>query len=294
MHTMSAIQDILAATDFTGSGSKAVHRAARLAMEQRARLELLHIVHSPALESLRPLFPSPTDVEKRILQDARTQLEKLATAVAAETGVRPGTGVHLGHVVDGILAGSEAADLLVVGARGANPVRDLLIGSTAERLLRKSQQPVLMVNREPAHAYRRVLVPMDFTPVSGPLLRMAMQLAPEARITAFHAFDIPFEAKLWLTGVPEDRIQDYRDKARQFSIDALHALIGDAGADAGRCEAVAELGEAAPLILDQAAAIGADLIVMGKRDQTVAEELLLGSVARRVLASSDCDVLVLT
>lgn len=290
---MSAIAHILAATDFTEHARNAALRAAVLAAEQQARLELLHIMHAPSLESLRPLFPSPASAEQAITEDARRHLEELAATLTADTGVTPAVSVRLGRVVDEVLAGAAAADLLVLGARGANPLRDLLLGSTAERLLRKRRQPVLVVNREPTEAYRRVLVPVDFTPVSAPSLRMAMQLAPAAMFTVLHAFDIPFEGKLWLAGVPDERIQEYRARARQYSLDTIESLIAEAGGDARRFAAVAELGEAAPLILDQAAAVDADLIVMGKQNQTLAEEWLLGSVARHVLASAKCDVLVL-
>ena len=68
---------------------------------------------------------------------------------------------HLDQLVDGILsprvemgpkpetitalADEQAADVIVVGARGRNPLAALLLGSTAEHLLRTSRRPVLLV-----------------------------------------------------------------------------------------------------------------------------------------------------
>lgn len=45
----------------------------------------------------------------------------------------------------GRLAQRQAADMIVVGARGRNPLTGLLLGSTAEHLLRTTNRPVLLV-----------------------------------------------------------------------------------------------------------------------------------------------------
>jgi len=55
-----------------------------------------------------------------------------------------------------------------------------------------------------------------------------------------------------------------------------------------------ERGDPSPVILAQALAQTADLIVLGKQGRSRAEELFLGSVTRHILAGSTCDVLVVS
>lgn len=181
--------------------------------------------------------------------------------------------------------------MLVLGARGMNPVRDAILGTTAERLLRKCAKPVLIVKRMSQAAYRHVLVPVDFSPYSAGALAMAALIAPRAAITLVHAFEVPMEGKLWLAGVAEDRIHEYRIQARRQALSDIDLLIEAAAVDAQRCFRTVEHGAAVPLILAEEAGHNADLIVIGKHG-SAAEELLLGSVARHVLTDAKCDVLV--
>lgn len=55
-----------------------------------------------------------------------------------------------------------------------------------------------------------------------------------------------------------------------------------------------ERGDPSPVILAQAQAQSADLIILGKQGRSRAEELFLGSVTRHILAGSTCDVLVVS
>ena len=57
------------------------------------------------------------------------------------------TQVKIGKVLDEILLACAQHDLLVLGAHGLNPLRDLILGTTATRLLRKSMRPVLVVKQ---------------------------------------------------------------------------------------------------------------------------------------------------
>ncbi len=284
---------LIAATDFSEDSHRASRRAALIAAEQKASLSLLHVMSGPSLDSLRQMFPSPADAEQKLVEDSQRLLTELATELGDACGIAADAVVRIGRVVDEILSESEPADLLVLGAHGSNPLRDLILGSTAERLLRKRIRPTLVVKKTPEHSYRRVLIPVDFSPQSAATLSMAMALAPDAQYVIFHAFDIPFEGRLWLAGVPDEQIDVYRQQARQFSLNTLHELIRDTGADPARFEPVVALGEPSPLIISKERQLQPDLIIMGKHGRTAIEELLVGSVARHVLSTAECDVLVM-
>ena len=78
-------------------------------------------------------------------------------------------------------AATTDADLVVVGSRGESVLRRMVIGSTASRLLRKSRCPVLVVKNPFKQPYRRVLLPMDFSPASALALRLAREHARQPR-----------------------------------------------------------------------------------------------------------------
>jgi len=180
----------------------------------------------------------------------------------------------------------------VLGAHGENPLHDLLLGSTAERLLRFASCPVLVVRRAPRGAYRRVLLPVDFSPASEVALDLAARFAPGAGVTLVHAFDVPFESKLRFAGVSEDAVQAHRERARREAHARLAALAQPGSGPA--LPAIIEREHPVRLILEAETSRNADLIVIGRQGQSMVEEFLLGSVARRVLADANCDVLVAT
>lgn len=283
----------LAATDFSDDARHAANRAACLAAERQAPLELLHVMSSPSLATLRELFGLSPDADAKLLDDAQRMLDELASEITAgKPRLALTARVAVGQVLDEILAASEEADMLILGARGLNPLRDLILGTTAERLLRRCKKPVLLNKRPPQGSYRQVIVPVDFSPHSAAALHMARFVAPAAEMTLVHAFGTPYEGKLWLAGVPDEEIHRYRTQARQQALNHIHALIGETRDDPCRYYISVEHDDAAPLILAKETALAADLIVIGKHGQSLIEDTLLGSVTRHILSDSKCDVLV--
>jgi len=204
--------------------------------------------------------------------------------------------IHLvaGAVLRMILDQADAmdADLLVMGARGEDYLIHLLLGTTAERLLRRTLRPVLMVKQTSHEPCRRVLVPMDFSPWSATALKLASMVAPRAELVLLHAFEAPFESRLQFAGVDEETINGYRMAAREESLMQLEAVAANAGLRPDVVRICVHHGDASRVILTQEQELDCDLIVMGKHGQGVTEELLLGSVTKHILSESACDVLV--
>jgi nucleotide-binding universal stress UspA family protein len=138
-----------------------------------------------------------------------------------------------------------------------------------------------------------VRAPVDFSPYSATVLATAAAIAPAAEIQVCHAFDLPFEGKLWLAGVADDEINRYRAEARRQALTDIQQLVESLPALKQRTALpVVMRGDPARVVLDQEAICDADLIVIGKQGNSALEEFLLGSVTRHVLANSKCDVLV--
>jgi nucleotide-binding universal stress UspA family protein len=295
-HRMTAFASILAATDFSPPARHAVDRAARLAHETGAALTLVHALPGGALAELRQWLGSGHASEKQLVEEANQQLEGLAAELRSARQVVATTQLGSGAPVQQIGAAADAidADLLVVGARGSGFLRRLALGTTAERLLRRTTRPVLVVRQTAHEPYRRALVALDFSPWSTPAIPLARRVAPHARLVLLTVFQVPFEEKLRFAGVDAATVDHYRAQARAVATQRLHAAAHDAGLKPGHWDARVLEGEASQRIVEQEQVSDCDLVVLGKHGRSAAEELLLGSVTKHVLAEGGADLLVST
>jgi nucleotide-binding universal stress UspA family protein len=167
------------------------------------------------------------------------------------------------------------------------------IGSTAERIAKRSSRPVLMVRQLPHEAYRRVLVPVDFSDWSLSAIELARQVAPQASMVLMHAVEMPYEGKMHLAGVGEHVVAQYREAARLEALQRLSDLAADAGLDASRLRLSAP-GGADPwmLIAQEELEQDCDLVVIGRQGRHALDEFLLGSTTRMVVAEGTADVLI--
>ena len=286
---MDNLRTVVVATDFSEGAQRAVRRAALIARERGLPLELLHVVSEPALERVRAWFRERADLVDRLTADACQSLD--AAAAALENPASPvHTRLVFGDIAAEIEAASAAEVLLVMGARGEGALGDVLFGSTAEKVVREAEGPVLVVRAEPREAYRNVLVGVDLETSCGALLRDAAALLPQARLTALHAYHVPFEGALRRAGVREEELERQRGEALRGALDAITALGREAARDV---VAAGERGDPARLLVQHARRIDADLIAVARRSRSRIEAMLIGSVARRVVADADRDVLVL-
>jgi nucleotide-binding universal stress UspA family protein len=285
---MPAIGAIVAATDFSDDAGYAVQRAALLASQHGLALELLHVLDRASLDAVREWVRDPADLAERLVDDARRLLEQAAAALGPAASAR----VAVGDVRDEIVANCEDAALLVVGARGLSPLRDAMLGTTAERIVGRCDAPILVVRKPAAGPYRNVVLAVDLLPRSENVAAAARRFAPGARVAAVHAYEVPFEAALQRAGVSADDIGRHRAEAHRAAISEIERMSTAALGDPFALLPVVARGDASRLILDERLSLGADLVIIGKRRRSAVEALLLGSVTRHVIADADCDVLV--
>jgi len=289
---MSFIKAITVATDFSDEAQHTTRRTALLAAEHAAQLTLLHVLSRSSLDSLREFFGQEVSVEEDLQKAAQQALALAAADSASFSGYTPETALRIGRVVDEILAVGAGTDLLALGAYGRSPLRDALIGTNAERVLSRSETPLLVVRRAVTGPYRHVIVPMDFSDNSLQALDMALAFAPQANITIVHAYEVPYESTLQLAGMPDIQLNGYRLHAQRRAQARISELIEARPEHRDRILRVVEHGDPAPLILAQTERLEADLIVIGKRGQSTVEQFLLGSVTRHTITDALADVLV--
>ena len=193
--------------------------------------------------------------------------------------------------VPGLLAASEDADLLVVGARGLGGFRGLLLGSVSQQCAHHTRIPIVVV-REPESGFdheRPIVVAVDGSSTAMRALQWALDAAKarKAPVTVVHAWRPIMLATLDYS-VPIVDVEAFATAGQQVIDEALAAV--DLGGLPAPVERLVVEGAPARSIL--AAADDASLVVVGSRGRGGFAGLLLGSVSQHVITHAACPVVV--
>ncbi len=146
---MREITNILFATDFSDSSLSAADYAVTLAKLTGAHLHVLHVINELD-EHQRVMIPREAFLilEKEVEVQAVKELDRFCKEQAAALATT--TYAVVGAPFLKILESGEKvnADLIVMGTHGRTGIEHLIVGSTAERVVRLSRIPVLTVRGE--------------------------------------------------------------------------------------------------------------------------------------------------
>lgn len=150
---MISLKKILVPTDFSVCSDAAVKYARELSDAFDATLHLLHVVQDPYTQPwAAEAFPAPLgEMLDQWQQQAR---QRLATLVPDKEKARARMATVVGSPFYEIVryAMEHQIDLIVIGTHGRGPLGHMLLGSVAEKVVRKSPCPVLTV-RHPQHEF---------------------------------------------------------------------------------------------------------------------------------------------
>lgn len=281
------LTSILVPTDFSAGAERAFERALRLPLAPRAKLTILHV--------LPPDIPGT--LRKEAILDAERSIEKQlahARTLAVERGLLPGQ--FVGDVVEGNAAyevmkraNTVEADVICIGRHGRRGVLDLFVGSTATRVLRQTDHPVLLVQLPVTGPYARPLIAVDPAHKALAVIKQGLALLePGTATSIFHATPIPYEDFISIT---PDHLVSLRKKFEKEGEKALKALLKKVP-DA-TLTPIVRSGDARTLVLEHAHAANADLTVLGTHGRSALNRFLVGSVAEWVLTHSTNDVLIM-
>lgn len=289
---MKQLQRLLVATDLSTPEDNAVQRGALLARQSGAAVELLHVLEDWPRGELPPLdSPLMTELRQTLTEAAQGSLRQLAGQWFDGIDVR--CRVEVGRDFAGIIGRARQfnADLVVVGTGGGHSARELFLGTTAEKVVRKGDRSVLLVRHPPRKPYRRVLIPTDFSPASRQALIEALSLAPGARFDLLHVYRLWGSGRLGPASIGDEQLQRYQQQLLDAAGTKLQQLLQIPELHATRIKRHLRQGNPAALIPAQAAELGADLIAMGTAGLSGLPYLLLGSVTEQVIRQASCDVL---
>lgn len=294
----SSIHKLLLATDSSEAARQAEGYACYLARLWGAELIAVTILEFPT--GMNPKHPVNEIYLGELLKDATRNLAE-AKARVTEQGIVIDTRIATGIPSEELLtaARKEEADLLIVGTKGKTGLAHVLLGSTAERVIRVAPCPVLVVRAggartagKPAACHQiefgRILVPVDFSDCSLDAVEYAALWAHQLKgaITLLHVLEPVSYGLDFTLGQSAER---QRTKERIHSrLEQIAGALRRAGATADHR---VQGGYPADSILDHVRASRADLIVMGTHGWRGLSHVLMGSVAEAVLRQAPCPVL---
>jgi nucleotide-binding universal stress UspA family protein len=295
---------ILCPVDLSEASAHAIEQAIALAAWTHARITALHVYE--------PMFmpvPGLPDLESRV-SDAELQRVRDQTRACFREAEARGMGVDVlvevgqpaTHILD--CAAGLRADVVVMGTHGAGGFEHLLLGSVAEKVVRKATCAVLTV---PPHAhatsrlpFQRLLCAVDFSDASLAAARFACETAKEtgASLTLLHVIEWPWpEPPPPAAGeLPPEQaaaLAEYRRYLESSATSRLAALVSGNAAGSSPAVSLVTHGKSYAEILRVAAADRSDLIVIGVHGRNAIDLTLFGSTTNQVVRRATCPVMTL-
>lgn len=282
------ITRILVATDFSPRSDRALRRGILLARQNATQLQLTHVVDDDQPQRL-------IDAERR---EAAALLDELASTIRESDRIDCEGHVATGDAFQGIVRMAEetGVDLLLLGPHRRQLLRDVFVGTTAERVLRTSRIPVLLANGIPAGAYRKVLIASDLSNCAYAAADTAKQLGLLAPvdIIVLHVMDPIESGPVTRAAMTIKEVDEQAARLRERLTDELGAFARKLGVVAA-LRVIGPSVESTPIAINNYAKdTKADLIVVGTRARSGFEKWLLGSVAEGVLGHAEMDVLAVS
>lgn len=281
-----------------GAESDTVVRAG-LAVARAAKAQVYLIHASPAQHPLgrypegAALLEIQGEIDAQVAA-LRQQVERLGIQPDELAGADVHTGAPYRILVEA--ARRHRAGLIVIGAAGVGPLAAELLGSTADRVLRKATVPVLVVRGELAVPLHRVLAPVDLSTLSADAFHCGLGVlcpiaAPDLQVKTLYAVGL-----LETLAIRKD--ESFEEAARHAESSAKEELrrfvLENRPEIPIHMETAVVRGEARQEILDELAKSPADLVLLGTHGRGGLDRLVLGSVAATIARKAPCSVLMVS
>ncbi len=275
------MKKILVGTDFSERSDRALRRAVLLAQGTAASIVLIHVIDDD----------QPSAIVERQRAEAENLLQKLVSPIANCT-----FRVILASPSAGLMQASnnENPDIIVIGQHRREVLKDVFVGTTAERTIRSASCPVLMVNAQPAAPYQNALLTTDLSTASADALRHFPSLSINAADSELlYVYDAP-ALQLAMHQVMSQVDQDtYINDAQAAATRELATFATAANLDKTRQLVRHNQTTTVQEILSAAATEPADLIVVSTHGRSGLAKFFLGSVTDKVLGNAIVDVLAI-
>ena len=285
-------KNVLVGTSLDASSDPIVRTGAEIARRLGAGLHLFHAHSLPVAYFAGPT--GMTTISPDLLETERQVRRQLLDEQLGRVGIAAsevaGTVIEAGAPHRMLLetAASLAADVIVVGS-SETPGR-VIHGTTTDRVLRKASCPVWVLHGPSRLPPRRILGPVDLSPLSAECLRRGLVLVDE-----LHGEPPEIDLLFVLT-------REELESSRQFSAEQIERMAHEelerfaSGLDRGGSTVHRKVrigDEIRQEILSEIDETPTDLLLLGTHGRSGFERFLIGSVASDMASRAPCDVLII-
>lgn len=272
----------IVATDFSPAAKAAVQQAVWLARTSRAKLAMTYA----APDSMQS-FKTALEIRQESAVKMKEIMEDLGAA-DLDVPLQTRIGQPIVVIIHAVQQGGF--DLVLAGSRGLGDWTQLLIGSTAKRLVRKCPVSVWIVKSEDVGPPKVILAPTDLSEVSRKAIREGLWLAEQSG-AEFHVLHVVDSQKVR----EEEASEQSTSSSSRQEIDAeamrqLEEFLNPLET-AVRIHSHVTQGVAWQEIGLMAQQLNADLIAIGTVGRSGVKGMLLGNTAEKVLDTCDCSIL---
>ena len=286
---------VVVGIDFSPASMAAARWAAKWLLDDR-RLVLAHALVVPEVHGiLADRYPVPESLLVNARSGALRRLHDASVSMEVPDAIIE---VKEGNPADAIaeVARELDAELIVVGKHGEGGPHRGYTGRTADRLVRSSPAPVLVVNGMLARPPQRILVPLTYSSITPFIIDWTRRMcdASHADVIAIHVVgSAVLSHVLTMSSVKKDHVPtaDEIDDIFREDGDRWKKELVAAGIPVHRIRSEVVFGEVSDAVLAAATEHEADMIVMGSHAGPL-RRLLLGSAATAVLRDAGIPVLV--
>ena len=278
---------VLCATDFGAGSDAALSRAREIARALGAQVFLLHVVD----------VASSGRATGRRRAGAQLTIDALSRKFAwqgsdVQSSVRASRRPHRA-IAD--VAIEWDADLIILGPYRPR-LGDSFRGTTAERVIRRADRPVLVVNREAAGPYEDVLLASDLSRMSATIARVSKQLGllEGARASVVHAPQHSLGLMLYLARGSESAVSSKQRSRSRSASKQIEAQIERAGLNGAQVSISSPQTSPFRAIEQFAKRVASDLVVVGSSRFPLFKRVFIGSVSNEVLRRMKQDVLLVS
>lgn len=274
------MKKIIVPCDFSDQAVEAFRLALDLAALINGQVHLINVIELPVMHDtvLMPTLSFEENLMKELKAGAETQFTKLKSQYGGSAKVE--SVVLYGATSISILdyVSENNIDLVVMGSKGASGVKELVIGSNAEKIVRRSEVPVLVVKKYVELAsIKNIVFPSTLQHDHEDLVTKVKELQDIFKAT-LHIVYINTPGNFTRDIITTKRLNDF---ARRYMFtNYTTSVFNDNYEESG--------------VINFTHTIGADMIAMGTHGRKGLTHLLSGSVTEDIVNHVDCPIWTFT